>query len=256
MKQLLFAALAIATASAFAETKAPEAANGKKEPTRLQKAGGFVFDTRRIDGKFVFVNAQTKIDANVMTGSVALIKRDYNWVVTSETLPSVSIASMADAMKKFSATAAVFLVDDASLPTISAFPEAKCALVNVAALSADKPSADILNKRISKELNRGIVFALGGGYTTFETGSMQPVATLADLDKLNSDFVAPDSSMAALRAGQAFGFKPIRRATYRKACKEGWAPAPTNEFQKAIWDEVHTLPSDPIKIKFDPKKDK
>ena len=28
----------------------------------------------------------------------------------------------------------------------------------------------------------------------------------------------------------------VRRATYKQACREGWAPAPTNEYQRAIWE--------------------
>ena len=32
------------------------------------------------------------------------------------------------------------------------------------------------------------------------------------------------------------------------------APAPTNEFQKAVWDKVHAIPQNPMKIEFDPKK--
>ena len=43
-------------------------------------------------------------------------------------------------------------------------------------------------------------------------------------------------------------------STYKKACEEGWAPNPTNEFQKAIWDKVHELPTEPIKIKPEEKK--
>ena len=46
-----------------------------------------------------------------------------------------------------------------------------------------------------------------------------------------------------------------KRAVYRKACMDGWAPAPTNEYQKAIWDQVHAIPTKPIKIEFDPKTD-
>ena len=30
----------------------------------------------------------------------------------------------------------------------------------------------------------------------------------------------------------------VRRATYKQACLEGWAPTPTNDYQKAIWESV------------------
>ena len=52
----------------------------------------------------------------------------------------------------------------------------------------------------------------------------------------------------------AAGVTPLRRTIYRRACQEGWAPAPTNDVQKAIWDKVHAIPKTPMKIEFDPKK--
>ena len=32
---------------------------------------------------------------------------------------------------------------------------------------------------------------------------------------------------------------PYIESTYRKACREGWAPAPTNDVQKAIWEDIN-----------------
>ena len=46
----------------------------------------------------------------------------------------------------------------------------------------------------------------------------------------------------------------IHRATYREACREGWAPPPTNDLQRAIWEETRKLPEKPIKIEFDPPR--
>ena len=42
--------------------------------------------------------------------------------------------------------------------------------------------------------------------------------------------------VAGTMTGQ--GMKPIRRTTYRNAVREGWAPPPTNDFQRAVWDEI------------------
>ena len=48
------------------------------------------------------------------------------------------------------------------------------------------------------------------------------------------------------------GFEPAIIATYETACREGWAPAPTNDVQKAIWaktlDEKERGPTNPITI--------
>ena len=50
--------------------------------------------------------------------------------------------------------------------------------------------------------------------------------------------------------------KMVKIGTYRQACQEGWAPAPKNDEQKAIWNQVHAIPDKPIKIEFDPKRGK
>ena len=55
---------------------------------------------------------------------------------------------------------------------------------------------------------------------------------------------------------KGYGITPAIESTYRKACKEGWAPQPTNEYQQAIWDSFHELPTKPVKIEFDPAKGK
>ena len=35
----------------------------------------------------------------------------------------------------------------------------------------------------------------------------------------------------------------VRRTTYKVACEEGWAPAPTNDFQRAIFDATASAPA-------------
>ena len=48
------------------------------------------------------------------------------------------------------------------------------------------------------------------------------------------------------------GFEPAVVATYLTACREGWAPAPTNDAQRAIWaralSEKERGPTNPILI--------
>ena len=54
----------------------------------------------------------------------------------------------------------------------------------------------------------------------------------------------------------ARGVTPHYRCPYFKACEEGWAPAPTNEYQRAVWEKVHAIPDKPMKIEFDPATQK
>ena len=83
---------------------------------------------------------------------------------------------------------------------------------------------------------------------------MQTVLKSTDLDKLLTDGFTFDMASSINENLQAMGIFPMRKITYVKACQEGWAPAPTNEYQKAIWDRVHSAPKNPMKIEFDPKK--
>ena len=50
----------------------------------------------------------------------------------------------------------------------------------------------------------------------------------------------PDmSAVMILRHGsKPLNVPPLRKAQYIVAAREGWAPAPTNDIQKAIWDRV------------------
>jgi len=45
---------------------------------------------------------------------------------------------------------------------------------------------------------------------------------------------------------------PCIRATYRRACHLGWAPPPTNDVQRAIWEKIKAEkergPTKPITI--------
>ena len=82
------------------------------------------------------------------------------------------------------------------------------------------------------------------------------ICSLSDLDNIQSEAVSPEPASKIQKHLLRLGIKPFKRVTYKQACREGWAPPPANEFQKAIWDEIHKLPSNPIKIEFDPSKGK
>jgi hypothetical protein len=79
------------------------------------------------------------------------------------------------------------------------------------------------------------------------------IGVICDLD-LVEEFIPGDTAYACVARLIKVGVTPIRLVTYAKACKEGWAPQPTNDVQKAIWDKVHAMPATPMKIEFDPKK--
>ena len=85
---------------------------------------------------------------------------------------------------------------------------------------------------------------------------MAGMKSISDLDKYPDEAIPVDVLGRTLRYLPEAGCNLRTMVPYRTACREGWAPAPTNDIQKAIWNEVRQLPTKPIKIEFDPKKGK
>ena len=83
---------------------------------------------------------------------------------------------------------------------------------------------------------------------------MQTVTKPEDLDKILNEGMAFDALGGIMNNLRTLGVTQPHKTTYRKACMEGWAPAPTNDYQKVIWEELHAKPTNPLKIKFDKTK--
>ena len=136
--------------------------------------------------------------------------------------------------------------------------EDRWAVVNVRKRAEGFGSEEAKNKfmpgRSQKEVLRALA-AVGGGLTSRYPNNIMGIAKLADLDIC--PVVLPGDTMNAVRRHlEKDGVMPAVKSTYRQACLEGWASAPTNEIQKAIWDQVHSIPDKPIKIEFDPATQK
>ena len=83
---------------------------------------------------------------------------------------------------------------------------------------------------------------------------MQPITQAKQIETLLSDNIMRDMIDSIRQNLASRGIEMSKISSYLKACQEGWAPAPTNEYQKAIWDKVHAMPTAPIKIKPETKK--
>ena len=150
----------------------------------------------------------------------------------------------------------VVVKDDTTTPAMLIAPEDRWAIVNVGKLVDDLPSENAKQKffvpRARKEIIRGFSLLCGGGSSQFP-GNIMNVATIRMLDQVKEQIPADMGYHYAEYLTQ-LGFKPKEWVPYEFACQEGWAPAPTNDVQKAIWDKVHALPTEPIKIKPEEKK--
>lgn len=146
----------------------------------------------------------------------------------------------------------VVVVDnEAKLPALSVFPEERIGIVNADRLKGGSdPSAPEM--RVSKEMWRAMGFIGGVGFSAQENDMMQPYYTLAEIDANMHPYIQPMNMAKMQKMWKRFGVKKERRIPYIVACQEGWAPAPTNEYQKAIWERVtadkERGPTNPLKI--------
>ena len=148
--------------------------------------------------------------------------------------------------------ATLFVVDDPKLPMSLIAPESRWALVNVAKLKSEKPQ--FYDARIRKETVRTLVALLGGCNSTYPDALTGCVLRAEDLDRFADTRLQVEIEQRLPSYIEKLGITPYVMTSYRKACEEGWAPAPTNDVQKAIWDKGHARPTEPIKIKPETKK--
>lgn len=214
----------------------------------LERTGGLVRDFSTQAGKMVVVNAQGKVGEDVLAKPVGRLA-DFLHVtidVVRGTPPALPFDA-ATFLKAKGANAVVFLVSTNGIPSLLVAPEERWAMVNIAALGTDD-----LAVRTQKEVLRGFAFICGGAATSFRQTLVSPITSPADLDKVAGTQLPIDSLNAIALYLPGIGVKPYREANYRRACKEGWAPPPTNEVQKAIWEKVKADkergPTNPITI--------
>lgn len=246
MKTVLFALIAGCAMLSYASDEKRDLTEAQKAEKKvaarqrmMEKTGGII--EKAGTGRVVIVNAQDKIAKEDI---VARIKQFNNAI-------RVKI-DVEDGTWKFGdkvpagANVAVFVVNDPSLPISLLALEEQWGVLNVAKID---PGA-----RFNKAFARVVVSTLGAGVSQFKGSPMQTVKNVEDLDKLHSEGITFDALQSIMRNLQNLGVTQTRKTTYRRACMEGWALQPTNDYQKVIWEEVHAKPTKPMKIKFDPAK--
>ena len=82
-----------------------------------------------------------------------------------------------------------------------------------------------------------LAYACGAGVSSTPHCLMNTCYSLADLDAFDSDMISMEPFMTMSDCFPKMGISPFRRVTYKMAVKEGWAPAPTNDYQKAILEK-------------------
>lgn len=269
MKTTVMALIAFAAVLSYAADGNPSAVDDKK-PTpeevkakmasAMEKMGGLV--EVRGDGKQIAIyNAQSRVPSGVVEKVVSQMRTltSFPFYLENSDAFEGCFGEKAKSVIGEKTAAVVFVVDRKCAETILVAPEQQWAVVNVAPLS-EGVDADVAADRVSKEVWRASVFLLGGGVSKFQPSLMQNVGSLAELDGIKAGTPSPETFTIMGMAARKYGVRAAKRGLYRQACKEGWAPAPTNDIQRVIWEQVkaeaNTKPSNPIKIKYDPKQGK
>lgn len=255
---ILFATVLEGAAKPNISTPEEKAARAERRLNALRETGGFIADPRQAQGKYIFIDCGSGVDEAVLKAGAAKCQNSC-MILTEVSKDGVKPFSFKSANEKFKQSGgnmATFLIDESGWPLEVVCPEMRYAVVNVNALKADNPAKEVLDARVRKMMSRSVGQVFQAGYAFSSISTMNLITSASDLDKIATEGLATECTTVIHATAEKFGYRPMKRVLYRKACQEGWAPPPINEFQKAAWDSVHTIPDKPLTIEYDPKKDK
>lgn len=223
----------------------------RRRPNRLSKPSGGIIEKHQESKVFRVLNTTTVLPED----KVAALTRDIRYaallpieVQAGTKIEGCPFEAANKLVNEQNVAAGVLVVDDAKLPITLVAPDRKWSILNIAAIKADAPSAEKLFERFTKVYWGAIARTLGAGNSSYPGCVLVPFTTMAQLDAIKVLRPCPEPFNKMIDTGNALGMKTLTIATYRTACKQGWAPDPDTPERKAIWDEIHQLPTEPIKI--------
>ncbi len=218
--------------------------------------GGLLISPKSFKGRAVILNAQTDVSHKEIVSAAATLAKYSECNVVAEKTEVTQ--SPVEAKKTLSANLLIIVVADKTTPAMLIAPEDNWGYVNVSKLTDDLKSKRSKAKfspiRARKEIIRAFSLLAGGGSSQFN-GNLMNAHNIRETDYMDES-IPVDMISYWQRHLKAIGITRKVSKTYLDACEEGWAPAPTNDIQRAIWNEVYKVPDKPITINFDPKKDK
>ena len=260
MKNMFAVAVAIAAMAVYAEEEYISPVTGKPMPKDakytleqfkardervLKKTGGFLL--QKAEGPLaMLIDARAKATATV--DEVArLYKLGTHLDINVGKTPRGTADALEFAQTKMASDKPLMLVvvveKCPKLPTLSVYPEERIGLVNAdRLLGGNDPT--VPEMRIAKEIWRAMGFIGGVGFSQADNDMMQPYYTLAEIDANTHPYIQPMNMAKMYKFWKRFGVKKEARIPYKVAAQQGWAPPPTNEYQKAAWDEVKNKKTD------------
>lgn len=146
---------------------------------------------------------------------------------------------------------AIFVVDKPGGETLLVSPEGCWVELNVAPLAADNPAKEVLEKRVKREMWRALAYGMGVGNE--QMGSLlNHITSVKELDANEYDAPTPDAFNRIIYSAAKRKMARVRYTSYRQACREGWAPPPTNDAQRVFFEQAKADkergPTNPITI--------
>lgn len=229
-----------------ASVPAEDANDGEDD---MREFGGFV-DVPPVGPAMIIADARSAADSAVparVAGTVReMLKLGASCKVSPFNGGETPFAHAVSLRKAEKGLLVILLCDGAKdEPALAVYPEERVAIVSAAAATAFAKGQDA-EKRLVKEIWRGIGFICGAGYDQYAAGVMQPVSSPLELDMVQWQVVHPLSFERMNKFFAKYGVGRSRRYTYKRACEEGWAPPPTNDYQRAIFEAVKTNKTDSV----------
>ena len=215
----------------------------ERRERRLMRTGGMIRDTRNQAGKLLVVNAQKSVDFAPAREALGKILAHLRVSADIVELASVDYGKLVELRKEKGAAAVLVIGSCGDKPLLLLAPEERWAVLN-----ADKIGNKNQGDRLKKEAARAFSHLCGGIMSQFPNPMTYPIADARSLDMIEVPELPIDVLNRMEKSLPLMGVTPYEETFYREACKEGWAPAPTNKYQKAVWDQVHELPSKPLPL--------
>lgn len=218
-------------------------------------SGGLVF-SEPTGKRICLLNAQDIVSTNVLKKAADRVIAEIHAPIEIVTVRDKgAVAAEMDAAQNnpMFATLVAFVEGNGESITRPDPDNGRC-IVDVKALTKDGADAARVEERVKKCVWRSVGFVLGAGMSVGTWSVLGRARTLAELDAISATSPAPEQHNSMVYNSKKLGIVPVNVATYRTACQQGWAKPPKNEEQKKVWDEVHAIPKNPMKVEFDPKK--
>ena len=217
---------------------APRVMDPAARSNMLAKTGGII-QSPATGPAILFLNTQKRVPAQAFHETPDQIQKILRLpCLARDKTSSEPVAEAVKALADTNTAAVIVIGDSPGYPALLVAPESRWALVNVAALGGADVTADKLAERVQKEVWRAFGYVMGAANSNLEPCLLKPVLSTADLDALIAKSLCPEPFNKILAQAKKLGLKSNRTTTYRKAVEEGWARAPTNDFQRAIWQEL------------------